>query len=196
MTRRKEILKTNTQAMKHVNLIGLIGRAGSGKDTVYSMINRYVDKPYENKKFASSLKVIAGMLLKVHPDKFEDRNFKNARLDNYGGMTVREFLQKLGTDAVRDNLHVDTWVNSAFSDYTPDKRWVFTDCRMLNEAARIKAEGGKLVRIIRWADNTNDHITETEMDSIEPDYIIYNDTSFHDLYLSVDEMLKHFQNED
>ncbi len=32
-------------------------------------------------------------------------------------MTVRELLQKLGTDAIRDNLHEDAWVNALISEY-------------------------------------------------------------------------------
>lgn len=32
-------------------------------------------------------------------------------------ITVREFLQKLGTDAVRDNIHINAWVNALFADY-------------------------------------------------------------------------------
>lgn len=32
-------------------------------------------------------------------------------------MTVREFLQRLGTEAIRDWLHQDAWVNALMSDY-------------------------------------------------------------------------------
>ena len=31
------------------------------------------------------------------------------------GMTVREFQQRLGTDAVRDGLHKDSWVLATLS---------------------------------------------------------------------------------
>lgn len=187
--------------MKHnLNLIGLIGRAGSGKDTVYSMINKRCGGVYENVKFATALKVIAGYMLNFSPDLFEDRDFKNMALPDYWNfITVREFLQKLGTDAIRNGLHEDAWVNILFQHYDEkdsDYKWVITDCRMRNEAARIKQYGGILVRIIRPNYVVmNNHVTETEMDSITPDYIIYNDGSFHDLQLSVDKMITHFENE-
>jgi hypothetical protein len=34
-------------------------------------------------------------------------------------MSVRELLQKLGTEAMRDGLHTNVWVNALFSDYVP-----------------------------------------------------------------------------
>lgn len=34
-------------------------------------------------------------------------------------MTVRDLLQKLGTDAMRIGLHPNTWVNALFADYIP-----------------------------------------------------------------------------
>ena len=37
-------------------------------------------------------------------------------------MTYREFLQKLGTEAMRDGLHTNVWVNALFADYIPHKK--------------------------------------------------------------------------
>jgi len=91
-------------------------------------------------------------------------------------MTVREFLQKLGTEAARYGLHTNTWVNALFSDYVcigtysfvivdyskddePAEwigepydiypNWVITDTRFPNEAQAIKDKGGIIVRINR-----------------------------------------------
>jgi len=93
-------------------------------------------------------------------------------------MTVREFLQKLGTDAARTKLHLNCWVNSLFCNYTVDKKWIISDCRFLNEAKAIKNNGGIIIRINRNDQILKDrHISETELDNYQFDYIINNETN-------------------
>jgi hypothetical protein len=44
---------------------------------------------------------------------FESQEFKNEKLGpEWGDMTVRDMLQKIGTESLRDNLHPDVWVNA------------------------------------------------------------------------------------
>jgi len=91
-------------------------------------------------------------------------------------ITVRDLLQKLGTDAVRDKVHPNAWVNALMADYQPlntggsigsntkingidypeldfDTRsypnWIISDCRFENEARAIKDKGGVIWRINR-----------------------------------------------
>lgn len=40
-------------------------------------------------------------------------------VENKIPITVRQFLQWLGTDAIRDGLHENTWVNALMSEYKP-----------------------------------------------------------------------------
>ncbi len=84
--------------------------------------------------------------------------------------TVREILQLVGTDAMRNVIHENVWVNALFSDYKPqdapykylgdlleDKHhkvlnnpnWIITDTRFPNEAEAIKSRGGLLIRVNR-----------------------------------------------
>ena len=119
-------------------IIGINGKIGSGKDTVGSII-QYLTLPIEHgqyigfetydnatlernssfkiKKFAGKLKTIASLLTGVPVEKFEDQEFKQKHMGLQWKMTYREFLQKLGTDALRDGLHTDVWVNALFADY-------------------------------------------------------------------------------
>lgn len=77
------------------NLIGISGHIGSGKDTVYEIINHLsgnsrnapyhelrtmLDKPFENKKFAYKLKQIVALLLGCTVEDLEDREFKEKEL--------------------------------------------------------------------------------------------------------------------
>ncbi len=34
-------------------------------------------------------------------------------------MTVREMLQKVGTDCLRDNFNQNVWINALMADYVP-----------------------------------------------------------------------------
>jgi hypothetical protein len=193
-----------------MNLIGINGYIGSGKDTIGSIIQdltkptERVDlggglfsreirvSPWETRKFAGKLKQIASLLTGIPIEKFEDQEFKKTFLPemwNYTGpsmdggkygictddlgeqqMTVRQFLQKLGTEAMRDGLHTNVWVNALFADYKAEvkhthttneqmeniytawneyPKWIITDCRFPNEAQAIKDRGGVVVRVDR-----------------------------------------------
>jgi hypothetical protein len=90
-------------------------------------------------------------------------------------MTVREFLQVLGTEAMRDGLHTNVWVNGLFADYKamPNKtmdesfmeqfvtgssairytypNWIITDMRFPNEIAAVELREGITIRVNRDA---------------------------------------------
>lgn len=62
-------------------------------------------------------------------------------------MTPRTFLQKFATDAVRENLHSCSWINSTLADYNPKEFWVITDTRFENEINAIKYKEPKFLNI-------------------------------------------------
>jgi hypothetical protein len=82
-------------------------------------------------------------------------------------MSVREFLQKLGTEAMRERLHTNVWVNALFADYTPTHyligafdtkltdgdpvypNWIITDMRFPNEMEAVVEKGGITIRVVR-----------------------------------------------
>lgn len=180
---------------------------------------------WEIKKFAGKLKGIASMLTGIPVHKFEDQEFKKTTLgpewdfsdadapDNI--MTVRMFLQKLGTDGLRNGLHQNTWVNALFADYNthkdhegmclycgtdcyngegcdeynsyPDEsNWIITDCRFPNEAEAVRDRGGVIIRINRpGVTAVNAHPSETALDDYDFDDVIVNDGSIQDLYEKV-----------
>lgn len=83
--------------------------------------------------------------------------------------TIRWFLQQLGTEAVRNTIHTNAWVNALFADYKkaslPDEttfitddaqyikdhssKWIITDVRFPNELKAVKDHGGISIRISR-----------------------------------------------
>jgi hypothetical protein len=231
-------------------IIGINGYAGSGKDTVGTII-QYLQantnihlkdvlkktphhiwwleerSGWEIKKWAGKLKVIASLLTGIPVEKFEDQEFKKVLLGPEWGtvtltplssipvfadiefnslMSVRDFLQRLGTDAIRDNLHINTWVNALMVDYialpqvgpeiTEDNdyklpNWIITDTRFPNEAEAIKKADGIIIRVERpGVKPINPHPSETGLDDWKFDYVINNDGSLKDLTKKVNKILK------
>lgn len=188
-------------------IIGISGYIGSGKDTIADIIREH-DPRWEVVKFADKLKEVAAIILGVPRHNFEDRDYKLSELPDEwnvwdkrptsGGhdvepfynndpvmrrMTVREFLQKLGTDAIRNGLHEDTWVNATMAGYDSKRtppNWIITDVRFPNEFDAIKKRGGIMVRVFRQG-MTSSHISETALDTYEHDIYISNKGNIDDL---------------
>jgi hypothetical protein len=145
-------------------IIGLSGYAGVGKDTLAKYIVE-LDPSFEIKKFSGKLKEVASLLTGIPVDNFENQKFKTQELNGWD-MTVRELLQKLGTEAIRDGLHEDAWVNALFANYHQGENWVITDMRFPNEYEAVKRFGGKTVRLTRAGINPiNNHPSETGIDT-------------------------------
>ena len=171
---------------------------------------------WEVKKWAGKLKDIASILTGIPKHNFEDQEFKKTNLGpewdcNPWGKTgtmhkqplsVREFLQRVGTDALRDGLHTNTWVNALMADYQPldfdplteaeiNPNWIITDTRFINEAQAIKEAGGIVIRIDRpGVKPINNHPSEIELDNWNFDYKIANVSDVLSLSLAVISVLK------
>lgn len=173
-------------------IIGLLGFSKTGKDLIAKMIHDY-SYGWENKKFSGKLKTVASIITGIPERYFEDQEFKQSFLGpEWNHMSIREFLQVLGTEGLRDNLNKDVWVNALFADYDDSKRWVISDVRFPNEFSAIKERGGVTVRIHRRGIKpVNEHSSETALDSYKTDYVIYNNGSELELLLNVKETLGH-----
>ena len=199
-----------------LKLIGISGKIGSGKDTTAELIQlvttyglnhltevrkvtpRLMDIPdfktytlqnanWQIEKYAENLKLIASMLTGIPRKNFEDQEFKKTHLGpEWNNITVREFLQTLGTRALRDNLNENVWVNSLFGNFNESSQWLVTDTRFPNEANAIKERGGIVVRVDRGL-STGDHPSETALDDYEFDYIISNTGTIEEL---IEEVVK------
>ena len=228
-----------------INLIGISGFIGSGKDTVAQMIqwltipNRqgtvakfdtttalFINdvSTWRIKKFAAILKQTVALITGIHVVDIEKEEVKSSYLsaewdywqikNTFEGqdvgkpmgryeseqvaieaekrfrqsyqweaslksevirtkMTVRDLLQRLGTDAMRNQVHPNIHVNATFAKYkskiegrpTPKlsggiggggvvgvpvyPKWLISDVRFPNEAESIKQRGGIILRINR-----------------------------------------------
>ena len=231
-------------------LIGISGRAGSGKDLIARMIQHQGGtlgydfdpsatynhwSPWQIKKFASKLKQIVSILTDIPVADLEKEEVKNSTLppswnkfDWVGKvkyesaedvpMTVRKLLQIVGTEAMRNNVHENVWVNALFSEYRSKEsariitldnslppsewihgeypKWIITDVRFPNEAKAILDRGGILLRVNRPG-NMNlagEHPSEISLDDYKLfNHVIENEGTIEELYAKVTEFLTKFK---
>ena len=178
-------------------IIGISGKINSGKDTVGNIIQMLAltNDPtvnWEIKKYAGKLKEIASILTGATLEQLEDQDFKKQEMGSEWGITYRELLQKLGTEAMRNGLHENVWVNALYADYT-NQNWIITDMRFPNEFDAVKSIGGITIRVNRddqtKAVDVNAHSSENALDNHEFDYVINNTGSMSDLITKVREIL-------
>jgi energy-coupling factor transporter ATP-binding protein EcfA2 len=169
-------------------IIGLSGKRGSGKNTVAEIIQGIAPNKWQLKAFADPLKEITAKLTGQPLAKMYTQEGKTTYLPEWG-MTIGEFQQKLGTDAIREGLHQEAWVLAALSSYKKGDYYILCDMRFPNEAEAIKAKGGILIRIegdplMQQGDGTrnDNHPSETSLDNYTGfDTVIVNNGTMHQL---------------
>lgn len=192
---------------------------------------------WQVKKFADKLKDIVCLLINCTREQLEDQKFKESELGEewnilqtlFDGitekpidssiyplrpMTVREVLQKVGTECMRNNLHTNTWVNALMCHYikSNDKlirttedlleeweegsfpNWIITDTRFPNELQAVKDKGGISIRVKRSVANTktvyhNEHFSEIALNNATFDYEIDNNGTIEELIHNVKNIL-------
>jgi hypothetical protein len=196
-------------------IIGINGYAKSGKDTAALLILHILQEHKDGKaftqdltnleddtwymtdrtewnirKFAEALKRISAILLNVRPHKLEKQEFKDSLLGpEWENVTVREFLQTLGTEVLR-TYNPDIWVNTLFNQYN-NNNWIITDLRYPNEADAIKSRSGINIRINReGVKPTNSHISEVILDDYPFDFVVENNSSLEDFREELKKILK------
>lgn len=221
-------------------IIQLLSCTNLDKD-IQEVLDNYEDNKWwieeqsgwEIKKWAGKLKEVATLLTGIPVNKFEDQEFKKTNLGPEWDyeiqefieqgvyktikkqMTVRDLLQKLGTEGLRNGLHPNTWVNALIADYVPQPNkdvaaflaaeglpasmnagkeqipnWIITDTRFVNEAQAIKKQNGIIIRVERpGVKAVNGHPSEVGLEGYDFDYVITNDGSIEDLVHMVKEVL-------
>lgn len=201
-------------------MIGVSGWAGAGKDTVADTLTFFFE--FKKMAFADPLREMAMAIdpivaIELTKDTVERENghpwdfirYSDA-LARYGyneaklmfGGEIRRFLQKLGTEAVRDVLGGDTWTKLAM-----ERAWAhmfhhgegegvvhgvsIADTRFRNEADVIVSDGkGVVIRVNRpGVGPASDHISEHDLDDWNFDWIIENDGTEEDLAVKVIDMM-------
>ena len=168
-----------------IKLIGLTGKARSGKDTVGEYLRKYGYQPYAMAKpIKEGCRQMFG---------WDDRHLYGELkevLDPAYGVTPREAMQKLGTEFGRNMISTKIWELRAAVEISNSNYLVITDLRFDNEAALVLSNGGIVIDINREGrdkiNGAEDHSSES---GISPELItkvIDNNGTIDMLYENVD----------
>jgi hypothetical protein len=175
-------------------LIGLTGVARAGKDSVGRILVE--ERSFVRVSFADKLRAVAlgaDPYVRIDyvdqggtPILFHERLSKVVEVDGWERAKehadVRRLLQRLGTEGVRQNLGMDTWVDAAMADLEDGGKYVFTDVRFVNEAVAIHAAGGSVWRVERDGYGpVNAHASDAGLPESLIDLTIYNNWTLDDL---------------
>jgi len=161
------------------NLIGLVGRKGSGKDTAAKgLLN---DRRWVRVALADPLREVVKTMFQLTNEECDDRNRKEQ--PGALGVSYRRAMQVVGTELVRKQLHIvlpeigteGFWIQhmrrKVEQFWQEGKRVVITDVRFEDEADAIIELGGLLVFVDRPGVDTSDgHSSETGVDAIVAKY--------------------------
>lgn len=185
-------------------LIGLAGKARSGKDTAAAYLAK--DIGLYRHAFADPIK---RMLEQVFGNNFVDGD--RERIDPISGVSYRKLMQTLGTEwgrAVQPDLWTRVakakweWVKDGMPWETPlgkcsnlqlhneqmNAGMVLSDVRFDNEAEWIRSEGGIVIHVER--PDTDQvgiagHASEAGLTKIHGDWVLRNDRSLCSLYANL-----------
>lgn len=149
-----------------MKLLALVGRARSGKNTA---ANYLLGHGYDTlSAFATPMKDAAMILFNLTEDEVQGHGYDREVVNKEWGISVREILQKLGTESIRDVFGQNHWVDLMRShlidlqqeDHGPGV--IVTDCRFYNEVELIRERGGVIIGLERqgFEPDTRPHISE------------------------------------
>lgn len=178
-------------------IIGLSGYARSGKDEAAKVLVEQFG--FERIAFADKLRDFLYALNPIvsptpedyftrpkHPVRLKEV-IDDATWDGYKetgwSQEIRGLLQRLGTEAGRNVLGDNVWIDAALGGVKPDGRYVVTDVRFPNEADAVRKRNGRIWRVSRsGVGPANQHASETSLDDYDFDARIENDGSLEEYH--------------
>lgn len=160
-----------------MKLIGIGGKKRSGKSTFAKYLKLEAAKKgwvSEEVSFAAPIKAMMAEVFRheLSYATFTDDSRKVDRVEIVPGvfMTVREILQRVGTDCFRNIIHQDFWVarGMALAQSSTADLVIFPDVRFGNELQAIK-EKGYTIYLEKLTDDPqpmDNHPSEMELERI------------------------------
>jgi hypothetical protein len=180
-------------------VIGLTGRAGSGKSTVAQMLVH--DHGFEHIAFADPILAMLMALFheaNVPSGHATERDLKEALTPL--GHSYRRMAQTLGTEWGRQTLDSSFWVVVAARKLMPllqrGRPVVISDVRFANEAAFVRSFGAGLWHLRRPdIQPVAPHVSEQGVSVLQQDMVLVNHGTLQQLQQKVHEVLALAQRE-
>ncbi len=173
--------------MPQIPVIGLAGKARTGKDTIARFI--IASRGGYQYSFADPMRAM------LHAGFGIDLNdpYWLARKEDVIpalGKSPRQLMQTLGTEWGRDCVGNETWITLAKAKLlSQGSGMVIADCRFENEAAWIRSIGGRIIHVKRDAEAINPHSSEVGIAHDNGDGVILNNGDVADLQRAVKDLL-------
>lgn len=169
--------------MSQPPVIGITGRARSGKDTVASFLLAAIGG-YQY-AFADPIRA---MLQPLGID-MRDPYWQKHKEDVIPalGVSPRHLMQTLGTEWGRELIHPEIWLLLAKQRLLRmGPGMIISDVRFDNEAEWIRSIGGRIIHVRRkTATPVNQHVSENGVTLDPTDLVINNDGDLEDLQAQV-----------
>jgi len=164
-----------------MQVVGMVGHARHGKDSVAQF-----GAPYGYKRYAFADNVRRALyaldpLVAITPRADEEYARLVPRASRVGlglviglrslvdtigwddaksHVNVRQYLQRMGTEAVRDVVAYDAWIMALKKQLDRERpdRAIVTDVRFPNERDAIKSWGGTIVRVVRLNEDGSQYV--------------------------------------
>lgn len=159
-------------------IIGLVGRARVGKDTVANFFHT----THTVRRFAQPMKD-AIKALYGWSDIAIESNLKDS-IDPYWGITPRTAMIHMA-ESTKQFVSRDFFVKRLFGEWGGEPI-VIADVRYENEIKAIHENGGITIKITRAG--VHKHDVEDHIDSLETTYEVGNDGTLHELRIEIERL--------
>lgn len=178
--------------------IGLTGKARAGKDTAAKLLSLH---GYCQVAFADKVRECLYNLNPLVMSDTGDLEDLQSLLSSKHGYTwetikgtqwgdhIRSLLQRMGTEAGRNTIGENVWIEAIDLDH-PDNKYAVSDVRFPNEAEYLRSKGGAVIRIERSGSGLSTEHSSEAME-FEADYTVYNNGTMTELRNQLAEVLNH-----
>ena len=164
--------------VQKMRLIGIAGKARSGKDTAAKYLLNKLGSDWYIASFADPMRAMLNAIDVDTSDEAKDLP------SNQYGLSTRRMLQTLGTEWGRDCNGNNFWID-VFSRSNAGKRVIVPDVRFENEADLIRKHG-VLIHIKGRGGIEGSHISEQALSIKHGDTVITNNGTLSELYAKLD----------
>lgn len=171
-------------------LIGIAAKARSGKDAIATYL--WEKYGFTRIAFADPIKVAAQSMFGLTHEQAWNDELKE-KVIPYWGLSPRQMLQQLGTDASKPVFGPDVWIKRwgmSYSTLMETDDIVVPDVRCDLEASYLRMLGGVIIHLERPdAQAVSSHISEAGTTVFPEDRYIINNGTLEDLYAKVEIVL-------
>ena len=177
-------------------LIGLAGRAGSGKSTIARLLCE--QHAFVEVSLAEPIKRALAAMLDLHPAYLEDPAGRETRLGWLGNTSVQRLMQTLDIGWGRQMIADDIWPTlarrrierlTAQAERLHISGIVVSDLRFDNEADLVRSLGGTVWHIVRPAPPVQAHSSEAGIAAQPGDRTLDNTGPVDRLETTLDHLL-------